>query len=94
MVKLRYKEPDGDTSRLLTFVVTDAVVPFEEASESLRFSAAVAAFGMILRDSEHRGGATLDLASAIAQDSLGEDRGGYRREFLDLLRRAEDILIP
>jgi Ca-activated chloride channel family protein len=49
----------------------------------------VAAFGMILRESDQRGEATLPLVAKIAAESLGRDEGGYRAEFLDLVRRAE-----
>ncbi len=91
-VKLRYKEPDSETSRLLTYPVEDAAVSFESASDSFRFSAAVAAFGMILRESENRGSVSLDQVLEIAQDSLGEDEGGYRQGFIELVRSAEPLL--
>ncbi len=88
-VKLRYKEPDGDTSRLIEVPLADAGKAFEDASADLRFASAVAAFGMILRGSEHSGGATLPMVGKIAAGALGTDDGGYRAEFLDLVRRAE-----
>jgi Ca-activated chloride channel family protein len=90
-VKLRYKEPDGDTSRLVEVPLGDAGEAFEDASTDLRFAAAVAAFGMILRGSDHAGGATLPMVAKIAGEALGDDVGGYRAEFLDLLRRAEQV---
>ncbi len=88
-VKLRYKQPDGDKSRLLEVPLADAGGRFDDASANLRFASAVAAFGMILRGSEHAGGATLPMVAEIAGGSLGADDGGYRAEFLDLVRRAE-----
>jgi Ca-activated chloride channel family protein len=46
---------------------------------------------MILRGSEHAGDATLPMVARIAGSALGDDSGGYRAEFLDLVRRAESI---
>jgi Ca-activated chloride channel family protein len=90
-VKLRYKEPDGETSRLLSVPVTDGGATIETASDDLRFAAAVAAFGMSLRESAEKGSASLDLSARLAGDALGKDAGGYRRGFLDLLDRARAI---
>ncbi|MEE8595971.1 MAG: von Willebrand factor type A domain-containing protein, partial [Gemmatimonadota bacterium] len=81
-VKLRYKAPDGERSRLLELPVPDRV---ENASTDLRFSASVAAFGMLLRDSEQCGDFTLADVSRLARASLGEDRHGYRAEFVRLV---------
>ena len=88
-VKLRYKEPDGRTSRLLERPVLDRAGP---PSRELTFAAAVAAFGMILRDSEHRGQATMSDVIALASRSLGEDRDGDRAEFVQLAREARRLL--
>jgi Ca-activated chloride channel family protein len=82
-VKLRYKLPDASTSRWLDHVVR-ASRP-TEGSVDLRFAASVAAFGMILRESEHRGSATLDQVSELARSALGEDVGGYRGEFVKMV---------
>jgi Ca-activated chloride channel homolog len=88
-VKLRWKRPDGDTSTLLEVPLADRGGAFATAPADLRFAAAVAAFGMILRESDQKGEATLPLVAKIAAESLGRDEGGYRAEFLDLVRRAE-----
>ena len=53
-VKLRYKEPDGDTSKVLERRFLDAGTPFVNSAPNLEFTAAVAEFGMILRDSEYK----------------------------------------
>jgi Ca-activated chloride channel family protein len=87
-VKLRYKQPEGDQSDFLSFPVRDAGKAFAEASGDFQFAAAVAAFGMLLRDSSHKGDATYDSVLAIAADGRGADPFGYRAEFLDLVRRA------
>ena len=90
-LKLRYKDPDADASQLLSFTIKDDDVPFEQASEDLKFAASVAGFGMILRQSEHKGTATLDGVLEIAEEGLGDDRYGYRREFIELVRKAKAL---
>src|SRR6185503_1348118 len=90
-VKLRYKEPDGDTSKLLSVPVTDGGAAIGAASSDLRFAASVAAFGLVLRDSPHKGSASLDLSAKLAQEGLGADPGGYRRDFLDLVEKARAL---
>ena len=93
-MKLRWKRPDGDTSALLEVPLTDRGLAFDAAPADLRFAAAVAAFGMILRESAERGDATLPLVAKIAGSALGRDEGGYRAEFLDLVRRAAELQGP
>ena len=90
-VKLRWKRPDGDASTLDEVPLVDRGGAFEQASVDLRFAGAVAAFGMVLRNSEYKGEATLPLVAKIAGGSLGPDAGGYRAEFLDLVRKAETL---
>ena len=86
-VQLRYKEPDGTTSRLLTHPVRVRHPPSEPAGD-FRFASAVAAFGLVLRDSEYRGTATLDQVLALARGAEGEDRDGERAEFIRLVESA------
>lgn len=83
-VKLRYKQPEGDTSRLIVQLLER---PGAEvvASDDFYFSASVAAFGMLVRDSEHKGSATLDLVLALAKDAQGADQEGYRAAFVELV---------
>ena len=91
-VKLRYKRPNEHASRLLEHPVVDrgdAVRP----SDDFTFAAAVAAFGLILRDSEHKGSATMEDVVAMASRAQGPDRGGYRGEFVRLARAAERLLL-
>jgi Ca-activated chloride channel family protein len=90
-VKLRWKKPEGDTSTLLEVPFEEKGRAFDAAPADLRFAAAVAAFGMILRESEHKGSATLPLVAEIAGSALGRDQSGYRAEFLDLVRQAEAV---
>jgi len=83
-VKLRYKLPSSETSRLFSQPVLDRG---GEPDADFRFASAVAGFGMVLRDSPHRGGATVEGMLEIARGALGPDREGYRREFLTLAER-------
>jgi Ca-activated chloride channel family protein len=90
-LKIRYKEPDGNTSQLLEAPVVDRSLSLSNASADFRFAAAVASFGMILRDSPHKGQSNLDAVIEMAEQSKGSDRNGYRQEFLQLVRRAKDL---
>lgn len=90
-LKLRYKQPDGDESQLATFPITDQDRKFAESSKDFAWATAVAAFGMILRDSQHKGTATLPAVLEIAQSSKGEDRSGYRAEFIRLVQTAMEL---
>ena len=90
-IKLRYKQPDADKSDLIEQPLTDTGRSFAQASPDFRFAASVAAFGMILRHSPHRGNVTLDAVAEIAQSSLGPDKPGHRAEFLGLVRSAKAL---
>jgi Ca-activated chloride channel family protein len=91
-VSVRYKEPDGSKSSLLQWPVADAGASLEEASPDFRFAAGVAAFGMLLRDSPHRGQATAAQVVRLARSGLEHDAGGYRAEFLSLVHKAQPLL--
>jgi Ca-activated chloride channel family protein len=90
-VKLRYKQPNADTSRLIEIGVADSGRAFAEASDDLKFAAAVAGFGMLLRDSAHKGTLTYAGVLEIAQPVSARDPGGYRREFLSGVKRAGEL---
>ena len=88
-LKLRYKRPDGDESILMVEPVLDEAVALEGSSDNFRFAAAVAEFGMLLRDSEFKGEATFDEVVGLAKGALGEDEAGYRLEMLQMVETAE-----
>ena len=90
-LKLRYKAPDGDKSKLLEIPVTDGGAKFARASGDFKFASAVAAFGMVLKDSAYKGSATLDTALELAQEGKGHDPHGYRAEFINLLGKAKAL---
>jgi Ca-activated chloride channel family protein len=87
-MKIRYKEPDQGKSVVSEFSANDSGRKFSEGTQDYRFAAAVAAFGMVLRDSPHKGSATLDAALEWAKQAKGPDRNGYREEFIRLIHRA------
>lgn len=93
-VSFRYKQPTGSESRLLSEVVKDHSTRFSQASDNFRFSAAVAEFGMILRDSPHKGDATMAQVIATARRARGEDPHGYRAEFVSIAEMAEVLTMP
>ncbi len=90
-LKLRYKHPDGDRSRLLEFAVTDTGKGFRGASKDFRFAASVASFGMLLRDSEFKGDASYRDVLNWAESAKGDDAEGYRSEFINLVRKARSL---
>ncbi len=90
-VKLRYKKPSEDVSLFLEFPVQDRGTDFGHASDDLKFASAVAGFGMMLRNSPYRGTLTYGGVLEIAQPTLVRDRSGYRKEFVELVRRAQAL---
>jgi Ca-activated chloride channel family protein len=90
-LKLRYKTPEGDTSKLMVIPVIDRGTRFDQASTDFKFAAAVASFGMIQRESAHKGTSTLDSVLAVAKTSRGVDTNGYRAEFINLVKMAKSL---
>jgi Ca-activated chloride channel family protein len=90
-LKIRSKEPEKDKSVLSEFTVKGPPEKFSKASDDFKFSAAVAAFGMVLRDSPYKGNANLESALEWAKDGRGSDSRGYRQEFIRLIHRAISI---
>ncbi len=87
-LSVRYKAPDGDVSKKLTFALSDTGKKYTATDRDFQFATAVAAFGMILRDSKYKGAATLAWAGETASAAAGRDPFGYRAEFLELVRKA------
>jgi Ca-activated chloride channel family protein len=90
-VKLRHKKPEGDTSELTERSFTDNGSKFENAAPDLKFAAAVAEFGMILRDSQYKGKGTLGAVIEWAQEGKGADMAGYRAGFIEMARKAQTL---
>ena len=90
-LKMRYKAPDGDVSKLMEVPVTDGGRSFAQASPETKFASGVAGFGMILRDSPHKGNATLGAVAEWAEEGKGRDEAGYRKEFIELVKKAKSL---
>lgn len=95
-VKLRYKEPDGNSSKLLQQAVMDGSLLFKNTSNNFRFAASVAEFGLLLRQSDFKQQASFEQVISTATQAMGKDKEGYRSEFIKLAKSAklmaEDLL--
>lgn len=88
-LKFRYKPPESETSIKIEHAVLNKLNALKNSSDNFRFSAAVAAFGMILRESKFKGDADYRLVKELAENSKGKDENGYRAEFISLVKTAE-----
>jgi len=93
-IKLRYKQPDGDTSRKLEQTVSARASRLSKSSANFRWSAAVAAFGMLLRDSGFKGEAHYPAVVELARGAKGTDPNGYRAECIRLMETMQDLTDP
>jgi Ca-activated chloride channel homolog len=91
LVKLRYKQPDGDKSTEVSFPGKDEGKKYTQTSDDFRFAAAAASFAMILRDSQYKGNATPASVLELAQAAKGPDPGGYRAEFIKLVEKVKEL---
>jgi Ca-activated chloride channel family protein len=91
VLRVRYKKPDASESTRMDVPIRDRGLTYAAADPDFRFAAAVAAFGMILKGSPHKGDATFEWVRETAAASQGRDRGGYRDEFVSLVGRAMEI---
>lgn len=87
-VKFRYKAPDGNVSKLIEHPVLDKQVALAKTSDNFRFAAAVAQFGLLLRESEYKSTASYDNVLNLARKAKGYDEEGYRSEFVRLVESA------
>ncbi len=85
-VKFRYKKPDGEKSKLITHILNDSDVSLTKTSDDFRWSASVAAFGMLLRESEYVKDFSFEDVLQLAQGAKGKDTEGYRIEFINLVK--------
>jgi Ca-activated chloride channel family protein len=90
-VKLRHKKPDGETSELTERSFVDNGSKFENAAPDLKFAAAVAEFGMLLRDSPYKGKGSFGAIIEWAQEGKGRDTAGYRAGFIELARKTQEL---
>ncbi|MDB5222334.1 MAG: hypothetical protein JWN83_1001 [Chitinophagaceae bacterium] len=90
-VKFRYKDPAKNNSELIVHPVEDNDVAFNTTSNNFRFAAAVAGFGMLLRQSEFKGNSSYNNILQIATGATGNDAEGYRKEFITLIKKAASL---
>jgi Ca-activated chloride channel homolog len=88
-VKFRYKAPDGEVSKLMEHPVKDAAIDLVKTSDNFRFAAAVAQFGLLLRNSEYKSNASYNDVLTMARKAKGNDEEGYRSEFIRLVESAQ-----
>jgi Ca-activated chloride channel family protein len=91
-VKFRYKNPKDTVSKLIIQSLPDKDVSLDNSSENFRFSAAVAEFGMILRDSKFKASSSFTQVIEMANNAKGKDEEGYRAEFVKLVKTSELLL--
>lgn len=87
-IKFRYKKPNGNTSKEIVKTISPNSTAIQNASENARFASAVAMFGMLLKNSPNKGNANYGKVLALARNSSGYDRDGYRAEFMQLVNRV------
>ena len=88
-IKLRYKNPGSASSKLMEHPVSDRAASWQSSSENFRFAAAVAGYGMLLRNSEFKQETNYRGVISWAENALGKDHEGYRSEFLKLVKASE-----
>lgn len=91
-LKFRYKKLDSDKSSLLEYPLVLNTIALDETSDDYRFAAAVAEWGMLLRNSEFKASANYGQVLALAENALGADKEGYRREFVSLVKKAQVLM--
>ncbi len=94
-LRLRYKAPNGGDSKLLEWPLQRSAIKADwaEASERMRFAAAVAGFGQLLKGGKYTGKFGYADVTKLAQSARGEDRFGYRAEFSSLVKLAQSLQV-
>lgn len=90
-IKLRYKSPKGSKSKLMQQALRNKIIALDKTSDDFRFSAAVAAWSLLLRDSKFKGESSFDKIQNLAEGALGKDEQGYRKEFLELVLKSKQL---
>lgn len=92
-LRIRYKKPDADKSILLEepLLISNNRTSLDKTSEDFRFAASVAGFGQLLKDSSYMNNYGFDQIIALAKSGEGNDEGGYRAEFIRLIKTAKEL---
>ena len=91
-IKLRYKKPDENKSQLIEKPVIDNQIDLEASSNNFKWSAAVAEFGMLLRNSEYKGDADFKNTLHLAKAGIGKDMNGYRKELIEMIKSMQSVI--
>jgi Ca-activated chloride channel family protein len=83
----RYKKSGEEASRLLSLAINSTPLPMDQATENMRFSAAVTAFGLAMKESAFKGNVEKDLILGLAENAVTFDPFGYRAEFVKLVKK-------
>jgi Ca-activated chloride channel family protein len=92
-IKLRYKQPLGNTSALVQGSVKTGAIDINKASKNVQFATAVAGFGMLLKNSNYKQSTNYEDVLHLAQQSIGSDEFGYRNEFIQLVKKAASFSV-
>ncbi len=90
-LKLRYKQPQADKSTLMLRRMKESDIFTDKPDENFRFAASIAEFGLLLRNSKFKGTASFKALRNRAKEAMGEDKFGYRKEFLQIVNIAEAL---
>jgi len=90
-VKLRYKQPEGEKSKLLSRTVSNNILNFDKSSDNYRWAATVAGFGMMLRDSEYAKDANFAGLIEMGKKAKGQDLEGYRAEMIRMMKNMQSV---
>lgn len=88
-VKFRYKEPNSSISKLITNTLADNTKDINKSSDNFRFSASISVFGMLIRESKFKQASTYQGALTLALGAKGNDKEGYRQEFINLIQNVK-----
>ncbi|HTH81345.1 MAG TPA: von Willebrand factor type A domain-containing protein [Mucilaginibacter sp.] len=91
-VKFRYKQPDSEVSKMESVVVNNKPIETDKTSEDFRFAAAVAEYGMLLRNSQFKQNSRFDQLIKMAKGAKGKDEDGYRSEFIRLAESTMNMM--
>jgi Ca-activated chloride channel family protein len=95
VLQLRYKKPKGEQpSQLMEYRLNAAALDRKTESENFLLASSIAEFGMLLRDSKHKGSASYEQAIRRAREAAKNDPSGYRKELVLLMERAQAIAVP
>ena len=93
-IKLRYKKPDGNKSKLIEEAISNKTVKLDQTSDNLRWAAAIAQFGLTIRNSKYVKKKDYQTIIANAEAAMGLDKNGYRAEALQLMQRMQELDDP